>query len=240
MSPENDASTAVPALTHSLDLLSDTYNYNLWIYSLLRPHIGENVLEIGAGVGNLTRFLLPHERVVCLEPDPVYFSALQNLATIHRNLHVLLSGLQDEPARALLNGSFDTVLCANVLEHIKDDQAAVAMMLSALRPGGTLLLYVPACPIVFGALDVNLGHFRRYSRRAIRRLAASTGGRIRSCRFVNMPGLFGWFWASRIARETFIDPRKARIVDALAPYISALERIIPPPIGQSLLAVIEK
>lgn len=240
MSPDTSSAPVTDPLTHSLDLLSDTYNYNLWIYSLLRSHIGEDVLEVGAGVGNITRFLLPHARVVCLEPDPNYAASLRQLASAHRNLEVVQADIQGGGAAHLQDGTFDTVLCINVLEHIKDDANAVSRMLSCLRPGGKLLLYVPACPSAFGVLDTNLGHFRRYSRRALRRIAKEAGGGVLSCRFVNMPGYFGWMWSSRIARETRIDPGKARVVDKLAPYISAFEKLIPPPIGQSLLAVIVK
>jgi SAM-dependent methyltransferase len=238
MSPDQGRSSAPDALTHSLDLLSDTYNYNLWIYSLLRPHIGENVLEVGAGVGNLTRFLLDRKRVVCLEPDPAYAAALRALAQTHRNLQIIQSGLaEDEPA-VVPGATFDTVLCVNVLEHIRNDAAGLRSMLACLEPGGRLLLYVPACPFAFGTLDASLGHYRRYSRKSLRRLVATTGASLRLCRFVNMPGFFGWFWASRVSRDTRIEPSKARFVDRLAPYISAAERIIPPPIGQSLFAVI--
>lgn len=240
MSPDTDNKSASDPLTQSLDLLSDTYNYNLWVYSLLRPHIGENVLEVGAGIGNLTRFLLPHARVVCLEPDAGYATALRHLSSVHHNLLVVQAGIHDEETVPFRDGTFDTVLCVNVLEHIEDDADAVRLMMSCLRTGGRLLLYVPACPFVFGALDAGLGHFRRYSRRALRLLAKTGGGKMESCRFVNMPGLFGWFWASRVSRDTHIEPRKARFVDRLAPYLSAAERLIPPPIGQSLLAVIEK
>jgi hypothetical protein len=127
-----------------------------------------------------------------------------------------------------------------VLEHIRDDVAGLKSMLANLAPGGALLLYVPACPFAFGTLDASLGHYRRYSKRSLRRLAAANGASLRLCRFVNMPGIFGWFWASRVSRDTRIEPRKARFVDRLAPYISAFERIIPPPIGQSLFAVIVK
>jgi SAM-dependent methyltransferase len=240
MPSETDCESAHEPLTQSLDLLSDTYNYNLWVYSLLRPHIGANVLEIGAGVGNVTQFLLPHPRVVCLEPEPRYNHALQKLAAVHRNIEVVHADIQGSGAEPFRNGTFDTVLCINVLEHIKDDTEAVRHMLSCLRPDGKMLLYVPACPSAFGVLDASLGHFRRYSRSALRRITKAAGGQLLSSRFVNMPGYFGWLWASRISRDTLIKPQKARFVDRLAPYISAVERIIPPPIGQSLLAVIAK
>jgi SAM-dependent methyltransferase len=240
MSAGKSMGTDGDALTQSLDLLSDTYNYNLWVYSLLRPKIGESVLEVGAGVGNLTRFLLDRKSVVCLEPDPAYAAALRDLAAMHRNIQVLGTGLAEDGAAAVPGATFDTVLCVNVLEHIRDDVAGLKSLLANLAPGGALLLYVPACPFAFGTLDASLGHYRRYSKRSLRRLAAANGASLRLCRFVNMPGIFGWFWASRVSRDTRIEPRKARFVDRLAPYISAFERIIPPPIGQSLFAVIVK
>ena len=57
------------ALSHSLDLLKDTYNYSHWIYSLLREHLGDTICEVGAGTGNLTQFFLPAQSVLCIEPE---------------------------------------------------------------------------------------------------------------------------------------------------------------------------
>ncbi len=224
-------------MSHSLDLLRDTYNYNHWIFSLLRPYLGERVLEVGSGPGNLTRFLLDRRQLVCLEPDAEYQHLLGELTTVHQNIRLVSGTHESIPGPEIQEQGFDSVVCLNVLEHIEADSAALQKMRSALAPGGTLLLYVPACSWAYGEIDRGLGHLRRYDRRPLIELVRSAGFAVERCRFVNLPGAFGWWWAGRIRKERFIDPVKARTVDRIVPFLAAIERLIPPWIGQSLFLV---
>lgn len=226
-------------LSHSLDLLSDTYNYNHWIYSLLRPYVGKKVLEIGSGVGNLSQFFLNCEELTCLEPESEYYTRLLSLGACHRNICVVQGSIGTIPDGDLRAQQYDTVVCVNVLEHIQDDTSALLGMRATLKDGGTLLLFVPAVQMAYGSLDKNLGHFRRYSKRSVRHLANQAGLSVTNLRYVNALGLLGWWWSGRIKGEQFIDPQKARVMDRLVPYISALERLIPIPVGQSLFAVLQ-
>lgn len=228
------------ALSHSLDLLKDTYNYNHWIYSLLRRHLGESICEVGAGTGNLTQFFLPARDVLCIEPEAQYGDVLRRMAQVHRNLRVFAGGLAEGAAQGAHAAAFDTVVCVNVLEHIEDDARALDQMKSLLRSGGRVLLYVPAGPWAFGHLDRQLGHFRRYSKRRIRHLAGAGGLDMERCIYVNFPGVFGWFLHSRVLRRDVVSPQSARFVDRLVPFLSAVERLWPPVTGQSLFAVLRK
>lgn len=228
------------ALSHSLDLLKDTYNYNHWVYSLLRRHIGRRLCEVGAGTGNLTQFFLNLEHVLCIEPEEEYCEVLRHMAAIHANLTVCPGHLQACASKPGVAGAFDTVVCVNVLEHIEDDIQALREMTGFLQDGGRVLLYVPAAPWAYGRLDAELGHFRRYSKRRIRRLARECGLILRQCQYVNFIGAFGWWWHSRVLRREVISPESARFVDRLVPYLSALERLVPLWTGQSLFAVLQK
>ncbi len=224
-------------LDHSLDLLKDTYNYNHWIYYLLRPYLGDAVLEVGSGCGNITRFLLDRKSLACLEPEPRYAAALAEMAAVHRNIRVAAGTLEDIPRPDLPEAAFDTVVCVNVLEHIQDDVAGLVRMRRMLAPGGRLLLYVPAGRPAYGALDQALGHYRRYTRRELAHKLESAGLRLVHARYVNFVGLLGWWWTSRVRRRTLILPAKARLVDKLVPYLSAWERLVPPVRGQSCFVV---
>ncbi|NCD22857.1 MAG: methyltransferase domain-containing protein [Spartobacteria bacterium] len=228
------------ALSHSLDLLKDTYNYNHWIYSLLREHLGDTICEVGAGTGNLTQFFLPAQSVLCIEPEAQYGDALRRLAQVHLNLQVYSGGLADCAGARGHAAAFATVVCVNVLEHIEDDAQALEQMESLLQAGGRLLLYVPAGPWAYGHLDRQLGHFRRYSKRRIRQLAAQVGFELERCIYVNFAGVFGWFWHSRVLGRDVVSPQSAQFVDRLVPYLSAVERLVRPVVGQSLFAVLRK
>lgn len=227
-------------MSHSLDLLSDTYNYNHWIYSVMRPYIGNKVVEVGSGPGNITRFLLSCQQLVCIEPDPDFIEDLEKLCKVHANISVVNRLLDDIRPADLPGWPYDTVLSANVLEHIEDDLGALRTMHDMLDAGGRKLLFVPAVPWAYGEMDRELGHFRRYSRRSLLELFAAAGFSKVRARYFNTIGLFGWWYAGRMRRERLIDPRKARAMDRMVPYLSALERMVPPLIGQSLLCVAEK
>ena len=234
------ASEHIHTISNTLDLLTDTYNYNHWIYSLLRPHLGNRVLEVGAGIGNITQFLLPCESIVCTDVEDKYIDALGEMARTHTNITPLKIDILDLRSDNAHQNYFDTVLCINVLEHIENDLKAVRAMVSVLRPGGKLWLYVPACKWAFGMLDAQLGHFRRYSGRDLKNLASSAGLDMKKCHYVNFPGIFGWFWSARVRKDRVIRRENAQIVDKMVPYLSAMERLVKPLIGQSLVAVLEK
>ena len=228
------------ALSHSLDLLKDTYNYNHWIYTLLRRYHGDEVCEVGAGIGNLTQFFLNSKRIMCVEPEEEYCGNLRRLAAVHQNLEVFKGGLAECAKMPTVTGAFNTVVCVNVLEHIEDDAQSVNQMKSLIKPGGRILLYVPAAPWAYGQLDRQLGHYRRYSKSMIRALTRSCGLELERCIYVNFIGVFGWFLHARLLRRDVISPKSARFVDCLVPYISAMERLLPPLTGQSLFAVMCK
>ena len=86
---------------------------------------------------------------------------------------------------------FDTVASTNMLEHVKHDAEALSNMYTLLQPEGHLLLFVPAMPALFGALDRALGHYRRYSKKGLRSLVSGAGFEICELYYVNVAGVLG-------------------------------------------------
>jgi hypothetical protein len=104
-----------------------------------------------------------------------------------------------------------------------------------------VVLLVPAFPALYGPIDSNLGHYRRYSRGSLNRLADSAGLRIRKAHYMNAAGFFGWWVNSHILRRTAQSERQIEIFDRyLVPLMSRLEGMVQPPFGQSLFAVLGK
>jgi hypothetical protein len=128
----------------------------------------------------------------------------------------------------------------NVLEHIDDDLGTVQRIASILPPRGRIALLAPAFPSLYGPIDRNLGHYRRYSRVGIRHLAQAAGLEIRKLRYVNALGFFGWWTNAHLLRRTAQSESQIHLFDRLVPMVSRLESIVPPPFGQSLFAVLEK
>jgi len=227
---------AVGAAT--LDRLAAAPRYNRWMFERLRPWLGDRVLEIGSGIGNLSEFLLDRSRVVLSDTDSFYLDRLRERFARHPHVSVVELRLP-EFAGDLLSDRLDTVICLNVLEHVRDDMLSLSTVYRLLQPGGRLVLLVPALPALYGSLDRALGHFRRYTAEELRHIFAATGFRTRHLEYFNLAGVPGWWFTGRVLRRTLIPTGALRWYDALVPLFQ-LERFLPWRVGQSLIAVGER
>jgi len=216
-------------------------NYFAWQKRLVAPELGGRVVEVGCGVGNFTEALLDRDAVVVVDPDAECLGCVRERFPDRPNLHTLCADASD--AAFLEVGRFlpDSCVCLNVLEHIEDDEQAVRNMASVIAPGGAIVLLLPAFSALYGPIDRNLGHYRRYRRDSVARLADAAGLRIRRARYMNMIGFFGWWINARVLRRHTQSAAQIEIFDRLAvPVMSRLENMAAPPFGQSLFAVLEK
>lgn len=244
LEPRQDLSLAPVALegqtdsvSHSLAILSAVYHYNHWIFDSVREHLGGDVVEVGAGVGNITQFLLNANRLVCLEPFAAYREYLQKRFAKHLNVEIHPLAIEQVPNADVPAGSFDSVVCLNVLEHVADHVGALRNMGRLVRPGGNVIVFVPALPFLFGEMDRAMGHLRRYTKRSLRQAFLAAGLRPTRARYVNLVGVAGWWWNGRVRKKATIPASATLLFDRLVPILSAMERICPPLIGQSVLVV---
>jgi SAM-dependent methyltransferase len=135
-----------------------------------------------------------------------------------------------------LPGPFDSIVCLNVLEHIRDDTAALRRFHDLLAPGGRLLLLVPAHQVLYGRADQELGHERRYSKRLLQRVLEQSGFAVEVARHVNPVGAAGWLVSGRLLRRTDIPSGALRAYDRAVPLLHALDRV-ELPFGLSLWVV---
>ena len=143
--------------------------YNRWLHDRVESWLGSRVLEVGSGVGNQTRFFADRERVVASDIEPHYVRELRTRFEKQGNIRVASFRFPLTPEdRADLEGErIDSIVCMNVLEHIEDDEGTIVDFCRILQPGGHLALLVPALPALYGSLDENLRHYRRYERGAL-------------------------------------------------------------------------
>ena len=151
----------------------DAANYTRWIVDLMRPYLGFSLLEVGLGHGSFRDAWPAQVRYLGTDLDA---DAVASAAARHPRDGFFVADIAapEFPALAQAEGApVDTVVCANVLEHVPDDAAAVANLLAVLQPGGRLLLYLPAHARLYGRMDALAGHHRRYDRSDLERLTGS-------------------------------------------------------------------
>jgi glycosyltransferase involved in cell wall biosynthesis len=215
--------------------------YNRWLVSRFEHSIGRRVLEIGAGFGNITRHLKGREILVASDLDPVALEHLKGVFRDDPSVRVAsyrfpLDESTREEVRAL---GVDTVVCLNVLEHIEDDRTTLANLKEALSPGGRLILLVPAFARLYGTLDEHLHHFRRYEKAELEQKIREAGFELEDLRFVNRPGIFGWWLNGRVLRRRVLPRGQLMAFKLLMPLLKR-EEVEPPSSGLSLLAIARK
>lgn len=216
--------------------------YYEWVADSFGPALGGRVLDAGCGVGNFFGAVADRvESGVGVDLSPVNITEARRRFAGQTHLRFLQADL-DEQADALRAERFDTVVCLDVLEHIQDDLPLLKRLTQIVEPGGHVLIKVPACPWLFGSIDVASEHYRRYNRPMLRKLALDAGLNIKRLRYMNLSGVGPYFLKSRMLRSeanfsrTFT-PKQLDRIRRMMPWARRLDRVTGPPVGQSLLLV---
>ena len=223
----------------NLQLMGSAGNYNRWIHRTISPYIGSDILEIGCGVGAMTGFFINKRLVVGTDISMKNIRKIRKRFGRRSNFSVFNHDIS-KGMGPLRRFTFDTVLCINVLEHIKDDIAALSNSGKLLSRKGRLVLFLPAFQLLYGSVDRADRHYRRYDRKSISKKLKKAGFSIEKMFFMNLPGFFGWYYHSRILKASLHPKRDISLFDRLVPVFSFFENIIRPPFGLSLVVVAKK
>jgi len=227
---------------HSLLLLSERYNYNHWIYNNIKNFIGNNILEVGAGIGNITDFIILRNKLTLIDIDQSYIDYLNAKYSFRdqSNFNVFQADIQNINSSPLAATMYDTIICLNILEHLENDRKAVENMISLLQPSGRLIILVPALNTLHGSMDISFGHYRRYNKKQLKMLIEGQNLDIVNFYYLNFLGLFGWFINGKIFKNKELPENQTKIFDKLVPLLGLIEKIIKPPVGQSLILIAQK
>ena len=228
-------------LGRGLEAMSGAERYHREILRIFAPYLGERILDVGAGSGNFTALLLERDpaRLYAIEPDDEYVSLLRERLNGSRNAsvhHCVLSEFADGGDRE----EVDSIVSVNVLEHVEDDAAELAVMRRVLRPGGHLCLWVPALSALYAPYDRALGHHRRYRRQQLAARLARAGFDVVRLDYRDLVGMLAWFVLCRLLRWT-PGPRAFSAYDRYSvPLTQLLGRWSNPPVGKNLVAIARK
>lgn len=222
-----------------LETMQEARRYAAHVFGMFRPYIGRRVLEVGCGIGTMTRKLAGvADAVFAVEPNLNCAERAREAVGADPKVSLHVAHLEECDQADLRAHRFDTVFCVNVLEHIEDDVAALRAFKDVIVPGGHVLIYVPALQAAYGPLDAELGHHRRYSKATLARAFAEAGLPLDLLRYSNPIGLLGWMFNAHVTKSTAHSRGQVKLFETLvAPWALPLERLVPPPIGLSLVAV---
>lgn len=226
----------------TLRRMASVDRYNRWLFSEISPFVGQRVVEIGCGIGNMTPYFLDREIVVAVDLLPESVEHVQQEFDRFPNVTACLGDILDGRMVAQLRPHcFDTVVCFNVLEHIENDRGALDHMHQLLEPGGRLALVVPAMPLLYGTLDRGLGHHRRYTREGLKVLMDRVGFETEELSYLNLLGIPGWFLSGRVLQQRILPRSGLRTFNILAslfiPLETVVRRVADIPFGQSLVCI---
>jgi SAM-dependent methyltransferase len=231
-------------LGEELEFIELAVNYHRAIFSFFSPYIRGRVLELGSGTGSFTKLLLESEPdLVCaLEPSKILFPVLQKRFETEKRLLPFQGTLDSYLGEGAIS-PYQTVVLVNVLEHIEDDTRVLRQIHEILESKGHLLLFVPAMRILYGVHDKLIGHFRRYSRKELRRKCEEAGFHVMKVFYFDLIGAPLWFLQTRVLRRPIHRMNTSTIKffdNYLVPLTLALERKIKFPFGKSLVAICRK
>lgn len=229
----------------TLDTIALANHFNLWMYETIKPYCKGNILEIGSGVGNISEYFLNDNAGILLtDIRDSYCNRLRSKFSGHATLlgienMNLVDDEFDTRFSKYLN-SFDTVFALNVVEHIFDDNLAVANAYKLLKPGGNLIILVPAYQWLYNDFDKELEHYRRYTRKKLESLFQATSLSILHSQYFNAAGIAGWLVSGKMQHHKIIPAGQIKMFNRLVTLFKLFDKLIFNSFGLSAITVGKK
>ncbi len=225
-----------------LEIFAHAEKFNAWLFDEIAPYCRNNLLEIGSGIGNISKLLLKYFNDVSLsdlrteycEILKQKFAGDPHLNGIHQ---INLAEPEFEKKFAYLQNRFDTVIASNVVEHIEDDQLSIRNCKYMLQSGGRLVVLVPAYNQLYNSFDKELGHFRRYNKKGLQRLLTYEGFEIVHSGYFNFTGIFGWWVFGSLFKKKIIPKSQLALYNKLIVIARLVDKIIMHRAGLSAIVI---
>lgn len=214
--------------------LREANNYRAALVEEFAPFLSGRVLEVGAGVGQMTgalRKVKTIEHLVAVEPNQAFCDRFR---TVFRGQDIIEGTVRDVPM-----DPWNAIVSINVLEHIRDDLKELKAYRRLLRQTvGHLCLFVPARPEIYAPIDEDFGHCRRYVKEDLAQKLEKARFKVVHLRYFNSAGYFAWWFNFCVLRRRHFDPASVSFFDrVIFPKVRWLESKMTPSFGQSLLAI---
>ncbi len=224
-----------------LILFSEAKNWKSYFSCKLFPFLRGDVLEVGAGIGGTVSVLHrpKYTSWTCLEPDREMSAILIDNFIKHGitdNAFIITGSIED-----LAEGDqYDTILYIDVLEHIKDDSEELRLAQAHLRPYGRLIILAPAYNWLFSRYDGSIGHYRRYSKKSLKKVMPE-GFEMEDIFYLDFFGILLSIANRIMLKQKLPTRRQINIWDTrVVPFSRFLDRIIGYRIGKTVIGIWKK
>ena len=228
-----------------LEAMSFARNYHQWILDLFRPFLGSRLVEVGAGSGSFSEMLLAlhPESLALVEPSGMYRQLVERVGDWKTGTRVTTFNETFDRVAARIRDDVrpDSIIYVNVLEHVADDEAELALVRETLCARGRVFVFVPALSWLYGSFDKMVGHQRRYARRELSAKFERAGLGVLKSVYFDAAGILPWWIKYRVLRSEKMEPGAVKFYDDFCvPTLRRIEAAVAPPLGKNILLVAEK
>ncbi len=236
----NTTATKDPVGLHTLEVIAKADRFNRWMYDQFKHQLKGEVLEIGSGIGNISKLVIDEGHSITLsdyneeycENLKEKFSSLKNVSEI---ISIDLLHHDFENKYELYKNKFDSIFLLNVIEHIEDDQLAIKNCNYLLKSKGHLILLAPAYSWLYSSFDKQLGHYRRYSLLSLKKLLTKEKFNILSGSYFNFAGIGGWLLFGKILNKKMLSSGEMSAFNKIVPIAKFIDRLFGKKTGLSII-----
>ncbi len=224
----------------TLTVIEKADQFNHWMYQTIAPHCQGKILEIGSGIGNISQFFIDHNFDITLSDLRNNYCEILRSKFENAVEKIDLVHVDFEMEYRHLIATYDTVFALNVVEHIKDDVLAVENCKKLLKSGGNLVILVPAYQFLYNNFDVELEHFRRYTKKSLKKVIDTSGFTVNKLFSFNLIGILGWFVSGNILKKKSIPEGQMGLFNLLVPIFKLADLVTFKKIGLSVICFATK
>jgi SAM-dependent methyltransferase len=229
-----------PVGLHTLEVIAKADRFNRWMYDQFKHQLKGEILEIGSGIGNISKLVIEEGRTVTLSDySEEYCDSLKKKFAQDKKVREIISiDLLHPDFEKKYEGykkRFDSIFLLNVIEHIEDDLMAIKNCNYLLNDEGHLILLAPAYAWLYSSLDKQLGHFRRYSLDSLRGLLKQENFSILSGAYFNFTGIAGWWLFGKILQQKMLSSGEMSVFNKIVPVAKFIDKLVGRRTGLSII-----
>lgn len=229
----------------TLESIANADKLNEWMFNEVARYASGRILEIGSGIGNISKFCILNEWDITLsdirdqycEKLRNEFKEYTNVRAV-RNLDLVHENFEQEYADLI--GTYDFVFALNVVEHIEEHELALVNAKKLLNTNGKVFILVPAYQNLYNQFDKELYHFRRYTKKTLNAVINNAGFKSEKSFHFNAAGIPGWILYGGILKHKIIPSGQMKVFNQMVPVFRIVDKVLFRKVGLSVISVAKK